>query len=83
MNVVLLNLKHSFTFTWRCKNRYVSSLLTVALTHLDDPDNARQAYEQAAMLDQYVLDLYPITTRRRPLIVILEKKRNSIDILGQ
>ena len=33
-------------------------LLTVALTHLDDPDNARQAYDQAAMLDQYVLDFY-------------------------
>lgn len=28
------------------------AVLTVALTHLEDPDNAAQAYEQAIQLEQ-------------------------------
>lgn len=30
---------------------YIGLFLLVALTHLDDPDNARQAYDQAVSLE--------------------------------
>ena len=30
----------------------IKALFTVALTNLDDKDNAKKAYDQAALLDQ-------------------------------
>lgn len=33
-------------------NNVLAECVTVALTHLDDPDNAKQAYEQAVVLEQ-------------------------------
>ena len=41
----------SAAITLKPKNGQLFQLLAVALTHLDDHENAKQAYEQALALD--------------------------------
>lgn len=41
----------SAAITLKPKNGQLFQLLAVALTHLDDHENAKQAYEQALQLD--------------------------------